>query len=182
MKKILLTSAGFENINIQNKFLELIKKDPKDIKTLFIITAAIEPDAIMMLPKCLDDLLNCGILESNITVYNMHESISLKDINKYDAIYVCGGSTRYLIDRMNENGFNKVLNNYVNNGGFYIGVSAGSVAASGKYKNNLNFIKNILDVHCEAGSPVGNIDNENDINLTNAQAVLITDSECTIIE
>ena len=171
MKKILLTSAGFENINIQNKFLELIKKDPKIVKVLFIITAAIEPDAIRMLPKCLDDLLNCGILESNITVYNMHESISFDDIKKYDAIYVCGGSTRYLLDRMNENGFNKVLCNYINNGGFYIGVSAGSVVASGKYENNLHFIDNVLNVHCDVGSPDGIISDSNVINLTNSQAI-----------
>jgi len=182
MKKILLTSAGFENINIQNKFLELIKKDPKDIKALFIITAAIEPDAIRMLPKCLDDLLNCGILENNITVYNMHELINSDDIKKYDAIYVCGGSTQYLLNRMNENGFNKVLNDYVNNGGFYIGVSAGSVAASGKHKNNLHFINNVLNVHCDVDNPDGIINGDNEISLTNAQAVLITDSECTIIE
>ena len=182
MKNILLTSAGFENIIIQNKFLELIKKDPKDIKTLFIITAAIEPDAIRMLPKCLDDLLNCGILENNITVYNMHELINSDDIKKYDAVYVCGGSTQYLLNRMNENGFNKVLNDYVNNGGFYIGVSAGSVAASGKYENNLLFINNVLNVHCDVGSQNGVINNNEVINLTNNQAILITDDECKIIE
>ena len=53
MKKILLTSAGFENKNIQNKFMELVEKEPKKIKALFITTAAIEPDSIMLLPKCL---------------------------------------------------------------------------------------------------------------------------------
>lgn len=182
MKKILLTSAGFENINIQNKFLELINKDPKDIKALFITTAAIEPDAILMLPKCLNDLLNCGISKDNIVVYDMHKLISFNEIKKYDVVYVCGGSTRYLLSRMNEVGFNKVIRDYVNNGGFYIGVSAGSVAASGKYENNLNFINNVLNVHCEVGDPVGDIKKDGDINLANSQAILITNNECRIIE
>ena len=31
MKKILLTSTGFENKNIENKFLELLNKDSKEI-------------------------------------------------------------------------------------------------------------------------------------------------------
>lgn len=182
MRKILLTSAGFENINIQNKFIELIEKDPKDIKALFITTAAIEPDAILMLPKCLNDLLNCGIPKDNIVVYDMHKLIDSDELKKYDVVYVCGGSTRYLLNRMNEVGFNMVINNYVNNGGFYIGVSAGSVAASGKYENSLDFIKNVLDVHYEVGSLVGDIKNDGDINLTNSQAILITDNERRIIE
>lgn len=181
MKKILLTSAGFENINIQNKFLELVKKDPKNIKALFITTAAIEPDAILMLPKCLNDLLNCGIPKDNIVVYDMHKLISLDEIKKYDVVYVCGGSTRYLLNRMNEIGFNKVISDYIDAGGFYIGVSAGSVAASGKYENSLNFIKNVLDVHCDVGSTAGSIKNTDDINLTNSQAILITDDECKIL-
>lgn len=182
MKKILLTSAGFENINIRNKFIELINKDPKDIKALFITTAAIEPDAILMLPKCLNDLLNCGIPKDSITVYDMHKLIDFDEIKKYDVVYVCGGNTRYLLNRMNEVGFNKVINNYVDNGGCYIGVSAGSIAASGKYENSLDFIKNVLDVHCEIGDPAGTIKKASIINLTNSQAILITDDEFRVIE
>ena len=32
MKKILLTSTGFDNENIKNKFLELLDKDIKNVK------------------------------------------------------------------------------------------------------------------------------------------------------
>lgn len=182
MKKILLTSTGLENINIQNKFLSLMTKDPKDIKALFITTAAVEPDAIMVLPKCLNDLLRCGIQNDNITIYDMHKPISLDEINKFDVVYVCGGSTRYLLSRMNEAGFNKVINNYVNNGGIYIGVSAGSVATSGKYEQNIGFINNVLDVHCEEGTLNGKVTNNDKINLTNNQAIIINDDEIRIFE
>ncbi|HAN10492.1 MAG TPA: hypothetical protein DCP90_07750 [Clostridiales bacterium] len=182
MKKILLTSAGFENQNIQNKFMGLINKEPKDIKVLFITTAAIEPDAIMVLPKCLEDLLNCHISMENITVYDMHKLIEIEELKKYDAVYVCGGKTSYLADRMNEVGFKKVIDEYINHGGIYIGVSAGSVAASGKYKNGLNFIKNILDVHCADGTPAGEIKTTDEIKLTDNQAILVTDNNITIIE
>lgn len=182
MKKILLTSAGFENKAIQDKFMELVEKEGKDIKILFITTAAIEPEAIMVLPKCLEDLLNCNIPMENITVYDMHKSIDISVLEKYDAIYVCGGDTSYLVDRINEIRFKEVVNKYINNGGIYIGVSAGSVAASGEYKNGLNFIDNIVDVHCDKGAPIGEITSLDNIYLTNDQAIYINDDSAIVIE
>lgn len=182
MKRILLTSAGFENENIKRKFLELVDKKPSDIKVLFITTAAINPDAIMVLPKCLGDLLNCEISKENITVYDMHKLIDIDAIMKYDAVYVCGGKTSYLADRINEVGFKTIIDEYINAGGIYIGVSAGTVVASGKYKNGLSFIKNVVDVHSRNGSSLGKVLNEDSIDLTDNQAILIIDDDISIIE
>lgn len=42
MKKIILTSAGFENNEIEKKFLGMINKAPSEIKALWIPTAAID--------------------------------------------------------------------------------------------------------------------------------------------
>ena len=61
MKNILLTSTGFENKNIESKFLELLDKNVAESKVLFIITAAIDIEAVQILSKCAYDLLNCGI-------------------------------------------------------------------------------------------------------------------------
>ncbi len=182
MKKILLTSAGFENPAIQSKFMDLVAKKPEEIKALFIITAAIEPDAILILPKCLEDLLNCKIPSKNITVYDMHKRIDSNELIKYDVVYVCGGKTSYLVDRINEVGFKEIIEKYIENGGIYIGVSAGSIAASGNFPLGLNFLKNNLTVHCEHGSDNGKIEDTNDINLTNNQAILITEEEAIIFE
>ena len=182
MKNILLTSTGFENKNIENKFLELLNKDVKTAKVLFIITAAIDIDSVMILSKCAEDLLNCGIEKENITVYNMHKPIDEEEIIKCDAIYVCGGTTRYLIERMNEVDFKTSVNKFIKNGGIYIGVSAGSVAVSGKYENNLEFIKNEIDVHCKSGSKNGKIIDNNKISLTDNQAIYINDNEMIIFE
>lgn len=182
MKKILLTSAGFENKNIQNKFMELVGKEAAKIKVLFITTAAVEPDAIMVLPKCLEDLLNCGIPKENIMVYDMHKEIEQKELQQYDAIYVCGGKTSYLVKRMNEIDFKKTVEEYLRNGGIYIGISAGSVATSETYPNGLNFISNKLEVHCEKGSQIGSIVDNETIYLTNSQAIMIMDEEKSIIE
>lgn len=182
MKKILLTSTGFDNENIMNKFIELLNVDVKDAKILFIITAANDPDAVRILSGCLDDLTKCGILDNNITVYDMHKLISQQEINKYDAIYVCGGSTKYLVDRIKELNIKPVIDKYIENGGIYIGVSAGSVCASGKYKDGLEFIENKLDVHCDKGTTNGVINFNDDIYLTDNQALFIDEIDKIIFE
>ena len=182
MKKILLTSTGFDNENIMNKFIDLLNVDVNDAKVLFIITAANDPDAVRILSGCLDDLTKCGITDNNITVYDMHKLMSVEEINKYDAIYVCGGSTEYLVDRIKELNIKPVIDKYIENVGIYIGVSAGSVCASGKYKDGLGFIENILDVHCDKGTPNGVINSSDNIYLTNNQAIFIDDNKKIIFE
>ena len=182
MKKILLTSTGFDNENIKNKFIELLNTNIENVKVLFIITAANDPDSIRILSGCLDDLTKCGIADENIKVYDMHKSISQEEINQYNAIYVCGGSTKYLVERMNEVNFKDSVDYYINNGGIYVGVSAGSVCASGKYRNGLGFIENRLDVHCDKGTNNGPITSNDDLFLTNNQAIYISDNEKIIFE
>ncbi len=182
MKKILLTSTGFENDNIKNKFLELLNCDVSKAKILFIITAANDPGAVRILSKCLADLTNCNIPDENITIYDMHKLLTQDEINKYNAIYVCGGNTKYLVDRISEINFKPLLDRYIENGGIYIGVSAGSIAASGNYQNSLCLIKNNLDVHCENGTENGIITTDNDILLTDNQAIFINGRENIIFE
>ena len=172
--KILLTSAGFETKAISAAFLDFVGKEPKKIKALFIPTAAIFPAAIAVLPKCMDDLLNIGIPAENIKVFDLHRSMTIEELSEFDAVYFTGGSPQYLLDRINDTGFNVPLGDYVNNGGVYVGVSAGSIVAAGNLPNNLGHLKASLRVHLETGTAPGIFDNDaiTQIDLTN-NAVLI---------
>lgn len=182
MKNILLTSTGLTNRHIKEKFLGLLNKDINKSKALFVITAAIDPDAIRMLPTCLDNLTECGIIDQNITVYNMHELLNEEEILKYDIIYVCGGETKYLVKRMNEINFKQIIDRFVDNGGIYLGVSAGAVCAGSTYEGGLGLIRNKIKVHCESGSNNGEIIDDNEIFLTNDQAIYIDDNNMTIFD
>lgn len=182
MKKIVLTSTGLENKNIKKEFLKLLDKNPEETTALFITTAAVEPDAIEVLPKCLEDLLSCGIKKQNIKVYDMHKLLKIEELKKYDVVYVCGGKTSYLVERIKELKFKPILDEYIKSGGIYLGVSAGSVAASGTYKEGLNFIENELDVHGLNGSQSEDLKTNKKITLTDKQAILITDEKRIIIE
>lgn len=173
--KILLTSAGFESGVIKDAFLNFLKSPPKDTKVLFVPTASNNADAIAVLPKCMNDLLKAGIMAKNIQVFDLHRSLSLEELSAFDAIYFTGGSPTYLLERINETGFNIPLNEFVNNGGIYIGVSAGSYVAAGNLSDSLGYLKAELSVHTESGSAIGTFNNGTvtHIDLTDSNAVMI---------
>ena len=98
MKKIILTANGFENKKIGELFMKLINKEPSEIKAVFVPTAANNPDAIEVLPKCMHDLLDLGILSKNIFVYDLHYKMEYNELSKYDTIYFYRGNTLDLFD------------------------------------------------------------------------------------
>ena len=51
--RVLLTSAGLETEEIKECFENMAGKDMSLVKALFIPTAAIDADAIEVLPKCI---------------------------------------------------------------------------------------------------------------------------------
>ena len=54
--RVMLTSCGLETKKIGAAFLEFLGKAPEEVHALFIPTAAIDADAIEVLPKCMNDL------------------------------------------------------------------------------------------------------------------------------
>lgn len=184
MRKLVLTSAGFNNKNIEEKFLDLVNIPKQEIKVLFIPTAAITEGQKAFIPLCKEDLLSAGILEKNIKTYNLDRVISSEELCLFNAIYVCGGTTEYLLKKINAVEFHKPLKDFLEDGGVYVGVSAGSIIMAGNLPNNLSYINCRLDVHCNAGSNPGQIDTTNcpDIKLTDDQAIIIMDDDISIIE
>ena len=184
MRKILLTSSGFETARITEAFLSLLPKAAEDTKALFITAAANTPDAIEVLPKCLGDLLNAGIRRENITVFDLHRNMSDDELQQFDAIYFTGGSTKYLLQRINDTGFRKTLGRFIEVGGVYVGVSAGSVVAANNLPDNLGYLGCELHVHAQSGTKAGVINfTENlQIHLTGECAVLIMDAGAAVFE
>ena len=84
--RVLLTSAGLETEEIKEHFMEMLEKDMSEVKALFIPTAAIDAGAIKVLPKCMNDLLKCGIKNENIRVFDLHTGMELSEMQKYDVV------------------------------------------------------------------------------------------------
>lgn len=173
--RVLLTSTGLETEEIKECFVDMAGKDMSLIKALFIPTAAIDADAIGVLPKCMNDLLKCGILAKNIDVFDLHAGMGVGKLQQYDVVYLCGGNTQYLLERINATGFNKSLKAYIKDNGLVIGVSAGSLIFSNNLRDNLGLIDTKLDVHCEAGEKIGRLHHplKDHVQLTNTCALLI---------
>ncbi len=173
--RVLLTSAGLETEIIKDYFVDLLGKDTASVKALFIPVAAINADAIAVLPKCMNDLLKCGIPSGNITVWDLHEAMGIEGLRQYDLVYLCGGETHYLLRRINETGFGQDLGEYIREDGVVLGVSAGSLIFANNIPGNLELIDTKLDVHCAQGETPGKLSwplKEN-VRLTNVCALSI---------
>ena len=173
--RVLLTSAGLETEEIKECFINMAAKKMALVKALFIPTAAIDAGAIEVLPKCMNDLLKCGILDKNINVYDLHAGMEIEELQQYDVVYLCGGNTHYLLERINDTKFNKSLMEYINSNGLVIGVSAGSLIFSNNLCNNLGLIDTKLDVHCITGERKGKLAYplKSHVRLTNTCALVI---------
>ena len=183
---VMLTSCGLETECIARAFLAMLPKPPADIRALYIPTAANDPDAIEVLPKCLNDLLKIGIARENITVYDLYDAPKTPLADFYDVIYFCGGSTPYLLRRIRERGFEKPLAEYIACDGVVLGVSAGSRIFADDLPGNLGLLSCGLDVHCADDSCIrpGSypVEREERIRLGNRQAILVKEDSLTVIE
>lgn len=183
--RVLLTSAGLETEEIQAYFMDMVSKETDVVKALFIPIAAIDAEAIAVLPKCMNDLLKCGIKNENIEVYDLHSGMGMEELRQYDIVYLCGGKTQYLLRRINETGFGKSLLEYIHEDGVVIGVSAGSLIFANNLPENLGLINTKLHVHCAEGEKKGKVlyPLKDDIYLTNSCALAIRNfpQECEII-
>lgn len=184
MKKCLLTSAGFENLAVKEAFLELVGKEPSQIKALWVPTAAIDEQAWAVLAKCMKDLFDAGLQTENIMVYHLEEPMPLAKLRGYDAIYFCGGSPKYLMKRIRRVRFAAPLRQFAEEGGVYVGVSAGSIVAAANMRSGLKLANCVVHVHCDAGEQPGEVPLAlcPQIRLTNSQALRVAGREAKVIE
>ncbi len=155
--KVLLTSAGLETKEIQDYFVSLVGMDMREVRVLFIPVAAVDAAAIAVLPKCMNDLLKCGIPEKNIAVYDMHQGMDIGQLGQYDVVYLCGGSTAYLLERINDTGLRGPLLEYMQGDGVVLGVSAGNLIFANNLPGNLGLLDTKLEVHCQEGERIGKL-------------------------
>ena len=107
MKKLILTSTGLQNPNICKAFLDIIGKPPSKIKILFVPTASRTKEELKYAKKSKKELEKIGI--KLIKTINLDCKLNYDEIKSYDVIYVCGGNTFYLLYKIKESGFDKII-------------------------------------------------------------------------
>lgn len=200
--KLLLTSQGITNKKIAKAFLNSINKKTDKIYIL-MVTSSLENDDQYYVNEVKKELNNIGV--AKIDIYRLNKNIATNELNKYDAVYICGGNTFYIYNQMQKYKLDKALINFVNNGGFYIGVSAGSIisgpdiefAGWGKEadKNNiklkntkgLNLVDFVVFPHFKPNlqDELNNFNKKVDYKitpLTDNQAILIANNKKSLIK
>jgi dipeptidase E len=197
---ILLTSTGLSVSSIYDKF-KAIADYNKFTKAVIITTAAEDKENNQYSKLALSQIKSAGL---TVVDFYDFEKDGYKDLSKYDIIYVCGGNTFKLMKFARTNDFDKEINKLLRRGGFYIGVSAGSIilGPSIKIANEINPDENngiindfsgfnVLDfivfTHYsnEFESDIKKFEHQNHVavnRISNYQAILISDGTNIIIE
>lgn len=197
-RHIFLTSNGLTE-EIKQKFFEVLKKNPQEIKILFIPTAGIESDgARESFAIGLYELLSMGISYENVLVYNLelllskgyertyssyfHEVpvpakvLNAEELLHFDAVLVGGGDITVLCREMVRTGFDESLKQAIEQGLVYVGISAGSMYAAGNLEEGLHLINNSVIPHWN-GKKITDLPRGNgDILLADGQTVTIDES------
>lgn len=120
--KLLLTSTGLTNKKVENTFLKMLDKSIEKINVIFIPTASRSAEELKYVEESRQELIDLGI--KNIKTLDLNNKVDKNVLENIDIIYVCGGNTFYLLSKIRESGFDKIIQNY---NGIYVGVSAGSI-------------------------------------------------------
>lgn len=120
---IFLTSTGFSNKNVYDKFIELAKPNSSD-RVAIITTAAEEKEKNEFSQFAYQQLEKMDY--QNIDFFDV-EFQNPEELKKYDVLYICGGNTFYLLKHLKESGADKIISDIVKQGIIYVGVSAGSI-------------------------------------------------------
>lgn len=77
----------------------------------------------------IEKMKQLGFELEKYTITDKTESEIRSAIKNVDILYVAGGNTAYLLNKSQENNFAKISKEFIDNGGIYIGQSAGSIVA-----------------------------------------------------
>lgn len=150
MNNIILTSRGFSIDNVKQYVKKLI--DTSKISKCAIITTASdgkENNKYSILTK--QQLHDLGL--EDIIFFDLENCSNLDALSDVDMIYVCGGNTYKLLKYVKESDFDTFLKEYLSNGNYYLGVSAGSCILGQDISNleGMDMDENIVNLQDTTG-------------------------------
>ena len=194
-RHLFLTSSGLTE-DMKTSFFNLIGKRPEEVNILYIPTAGIETDGAREgIAVCLHELSVMGICTENIFAYNLElipskgyqrtysayvtdahmasRLMLLEELNGFDAVFVGGGDSAVLCREMLRTGFDRALEQAINDGLVYVGISAGSMYAAGNLNDGLHIIPNPIIPHWNGDKLLSLPAGSTEIHLADGQAIYI---------
>lgn len=203
MRTLFLTSSGLTG-KTEALFWDAVGKAPALTRAILVPSAAVESDAAREgIIVCMERLVHMGIPQQNILLYHLAYLLSqgyartysgyvqdvplplrlmnVPELTQYDMIVFCGGNARTLLHQVRRTGFADPLQQAIESGLVYLGISAGSMIAAGNFADGLGYLSNPLMPHAESGSPEGQVSESGLIALADGQAVCIRGNHAAII-
>ena len=125
--KLLLTSAGISTQAISDELLKMAGKQFAELKVAFIPTAAGIYEDKWFVIKDRKQLIDLGINVRDVDINGKTPQKVASELSGCDIIFVAGGNTFYLLQKIRESGVDQVIKKMVESGVIYIGSSAGSI-------------------------------------------------------
>lgn len=126
MKKLFL--ASYSSLVIDN-VVDILPAKPSLLKLAFIPTARDPYKITSLVDPEKEKLKSMGFSIKVVDLKNRSKEELRKDLENIDVIFVAGGNTFYLLEKVIESGFFELVKELVEKGVVYIGSSAGSVLA-----------------------------------------------------
>lgn len=123
MKKLYLTSINLSGIS------DSVGKPASQIKLAFVPTAGDTYDDKWFIEADRKQLKQMGIDFVEVDLKGQTEESLSNSLRNVDCVYVAGGNTFYLLEKVRESGFDKVITQLLEKGVVYAGGSAGAVLA-----------------------------------------------------
>ena len=123
MKKLFLTSAKLDAL------LSLISGNPTGKKVAFIPTAGDPYEDKWFIELAKKQLSEMGFELTEVDLKDKKKDDLLGTLQEVDIVFVAGGNTFYLLEKVRESGFDQVLPILLDKGIIYAGESAGAVLA-----------------------------------------------------
>jgi dipeptidase E len=126
MGKLFLASIVSET---SGELMKIIEGSPNKLTVAFIPTAADTYENKSFIDVDRDKLVELGFNVINVDLKNRKANQLRKDLEKVDIVFVAGGNSFYLLEKVLESGFDKIIKELVERGVTYVGSSAGAILA-----------------------------------------------------
>ena len=185
--KLLLLSGGLITEQIKEAFQKNIPKLPHETKVIFIGTDTTSPgyrNAIQITKQILNEI---KIKNENIHIFNLHEETP-PNLKNYNVIIMLPGNPSEYMQRIRELGLIELLNQFIEEDGFYVGASAGAVITGpiidvtsvGEHETGFGWVDFIVVPHL---SNRDNTEKQYDYHRkTGCKMIYITDQQAILVQ
>lgn len=182
--KAILTSAGLDNRNLVDVFLNLLNQPIQQTRALFVPAALTMDEQIEYAHCFMEDLTAAGFTADQVDTYTLDDPFDADRIMEYDVIYFTGGDPKRLMKKIRAQSFEPLLQQFLDQGGIYFGASAGSDITTQAVEDNLGYFHISIACHDKEGSPLGSLDMMNDavVRISDIQAIVVDGDEARIVQ